>query len=195
MKTSAKNYHGFCLSLLRMFVLHLIPSRKESGFISSSFVSHPFSKYAQKEPTPQSKQCSAGVRECKVPFYPDKTTCEPLATPRHQNQHAAPRLVQSWDSTKETLAEEILIWITVRSRTTSVKKLLEVRIDAVQFDEIQTGGIAFQLLAQLLQSNTGLRYEPNLPNKSFTFLPSYLCFLQLSQLTRYELPCEFQTKY
>lgn len=33
-----------------------------------------------------------------------------------------------------------------------MKKLLEVRIDAVQFDEIQTEGIAFKLLAQNLQS-------------------------------------------
>lgn len=40
-----------------------------------------------------------------------------------------------------------MIWITVRSRTISVKKLLEVRIDAVQFDEIQTEGTAFKLLA------------------------------------------------
>lgn len=93
------------------------------------------------------KQCSsAQLRECKVPFYPDKTTCELLPTPRHQNQHASQRWVQEWDSGEETLPQEILIWITVRSKTISVKKLLEVRID-VQFDEIQTEGIAFELLA------------------------------------------------
>jgi len=42
-----------------------------------------------------------------------------------------------------------------------------VRTDAAQFYGIQIEGAAVKLLAQHLESNTGLRYDPELPNRNY----------------------------